>query len=47
MEYDCKQASIHTVAVVSWGGWITVKKQNERADGVKRTAANEKEASVR
>lgn len=46
-EYHCKQALIHTVAVVSrGGGWNSVRQQNERADTVEKAAAKENEASV-
>lgn len=46
MESHSKQALIHTVAVISGGGWNTVKQQIERADTVEKTAAKENEASV-
>lgn len=45
-EYYSKQASIHTVAVVSRGGWNGVKQQNQRADSAEKKAAKENEASV-
>lgn len=45
-EYHCKQPLIHTVAMVSWGAWSTVKQQNERADTVEKTAAKQNQASV-
>lgn len=46
-EYHSKQASIHTVAVVSRGGWNGVKQQqNQRADSAEKKAAKENEASV-
>lgn len=45
-EYHCKQALIHTEAVLSRGSWNAVKQQNERADTVEKTAAKEHEASL-
>lgn len=45
MKSHSKPALIHTVAVISGGGWNTVKQQIERADTVEKIAAKENEFS--